>query len=769
MGKHRKGKRSTTPSAEDALTRARRLFQSGKAPEAARVAGEFLALNPDSSEALRIRGLALFHIGKTDEGLAELSRAIKFEPGSAQLQFDLGVALRLSGRTEESLAALTKSVDLAPDQPDFRAALGHVLIDVGRIDEAVSVLEPAVASHSKHCESLFHLANAYSPLGRRVESVRLLRRCVAADPGYVQAWNNLGNLLLELGVVGEAVDSLEEAARLAPRSPVVLSNLGAALNQAGKFERAVAVLLLALGIPGGLSVSVYYALGNALKELKKTDEALAAYDRALQLDTEFADARGTKAKLLHDLSRMEAARSALAGTSSPGLRLLRALQTPVIADSRDQMAEVRRRIVEEVREFAASGARIDDPLREVGMTNFYLAYHKDNEKPIQEEIVAAYLSACPELGFVAPHCEGGSRRSAGGRVRLGVISAFMRSHTIGKLYAPMLERLDRERIELVWVPLNSQRDEITESLRRRADEVAVVPLQWKAARDAIGALELDVAFFPEIGMDALTYYLAFSRFARHQFMTWGHPSTPCLPHIDAFVSCDDMEREGSEVEYGEKLIRQPALNTFFLRPARPEAFWPRERFGLPIDKRLYVVPQTLFKLHPDFDDAMAEILRRDPKGLYVLIAGKYPSWDEQYLKRFERTAPDVADRVAFVPQMSLEGYLSLAKTADAVLDPFYFGGGNSSLEMFAVGCPVATLPGDLQRGRITLAQYRSMEYGELIASRPEGFVEIALRLANDGDFQADARRTLEERAEILYEDERAVQQFEEYVVEVSTT
>lgn len=62
-----------------------------------------------------------------------------------------------------------------------------------------------------------------------------------------------------------------------------------------------------------------------------------------------------------------------------------------------------------------------------------------------------------------------------------------------------------------------------------------------------------------------------------------------------------------------------------------------------------------------------------------------------------------------------------------------------------------------------------MEYGELIASSPDEFVEIALRLANDGDFQADARRTLEERAEILYEDQRAVQQFEKYVVEVSTT
>lgn len=767
MGKQRKGRQKAAPPAEDALDRARRLFQSGKAPEAARVAGEFLTLSPNSSEALRIRGLALFHLGKTEEGLSQLSRAAELEPGDAQFHFDLGVALHLSGRADEAVEALRKALDIEPNRPDFRANLGHVLLDVKRFEEAVTFLEPAVASHPKHSESLFHLANAYWPLGRGEEAVRLLRRCVAADPGYVQAWNNLGNMLLELGVIGEAVDSLEEAARLAPRSPVVLGNLGAALNQAGRFERAVAVLLSACGIPKA-PVSAFYALGNALKELKKTDEALGAYDRALQLDPSFSDALGTKAKLLHDLSHMERARRPLADSPSPGLRLLRALQTPVIAESREQMAEVRARIVEEVREFAAGGGRIGDPLREVGMTNFYLAYHKENEKPIQEEIVKAYLTACPELGYVAPHCADGNRRSAGGRVRLGVISAFLRSHTIGKLYAPMLERLDREKIELVWVPLNYQKDEITESLRRRADEIVTVPLQWKAARDVIGALELDVAFFPEIGMDALTYYLAFSRFARHQFMTWGHPSTPCLPHMDAFVSCEDMEREGSEAEYGEKLVRQPALNTYFRRPTRPEEIWPRERFGLPDEKRLYVVPQTLFKLHPDFDDAMAEILRRDEKGLCVLIAGKYPSWDAQYLSRFERAAPDVADRVVFVPQMSLEGYLSLAMAADAVLDPFYFGGGNSSLEMFAMGCPVVTYPGDLQRGRITLAQYRRMEYDDLIASSPEEFVELSLRLATEDAFKTEARRTLEERAEILFEDERAVHQFEDYVVRVAT-
>ena len=71
---------------------------------------------------------------------------------------------------------------------------------------------------------------------------------------------------------------------------------------------------------------------------------------------------------------------------------------------------------------------------------------------------------------------------------------------------------------------------------------------------------------------------------------------------------------------------------------------PRSDFGLTEDTHIYLCPQTLFKFHPDFDEPLAEILRRDRMGQLALISGKYPRWNEFLLGRFRNSIPDVVDR-----------------------------------------------------------------------------------------------------------------------------
>ena len=64
-----------------------------------------------------------------------------------------------------------------------------------------------------------------------------------------------------------------------------------------------------------------------------------------------------------------------------------------------------------------------------------------------------------------------------------------------------------------------------------------------------------------------------------------------------------------------------------------------------------------------------------------------------------------------------------------ILDPFYFGGCNSSCDAFALGAPVVTLPGFLLPGRFTLGLYREMGIEGAVARSPEEYVELALRIA----------------------------------------
>src|SRR5262249_46786856 len=85
-------------------------------------------------------------------------------------------------------------------------------------------------------------------------------------------------------------------------------------------------------------------------------------------------------------------------------------------------------------------------------------------------------------------------------------------------------------------------------------------------------------------------------------------------------------------------------------------------------------------------------------------------------RRWSATLPDVLDRVHWLPPLPREEFLSLLMACDVLLDPYPFGGGNSSYEALALGVPLVTLPAPLLRGRLTFGLYRKMGYS--LASPP---------------------------------------------------
>ena len=92
------------------------------------------------------------------------------------------------------------------------------------------------------------------------------------------------------------------------------------------------------------------------------------------------------------------------------------------------------------------------------------------------------------------------------------------------------------------------------------------------------------------------------------------------------------------------------LNTYYYEPKLMGPRKTRRDFGLPEDAHLYVCPQTLFKIHPEFDQLLAGILQGDPAGVVVFIEGMYRHWNGMLLERFCRSIPDAADRFLFLPR-----------------------------------------------------------------------------------------------------------------------
>ncbi|MEO1995643.1 MAG: hypothetical protein ABGZ17_10255, partial [Planctomycetaceae bacterium] len=279
---------------------------------------------------------------------------------------------------------------------------------------------------------------------------------------------------------------------------------------------------------------------------------------------------------------------------------------------------------------------------------------------------------------------------------------------------------------------------------------------------------LDVLFYADLGMDSVTYALAHSRLAPVQCTTWGHPSTTGLSTIDYFLSSHLLEIPEADEHYTERLIRLSCLPTYYVRPTLPTEIRSRKELGLPRDCHLYLCPQSLFKLHPDFDSIMGGILQSDPQAIIVLIAGLHATWEQQVRQRIARALPDCHERILIIPRVNAIDFQHLLGCADVMLDPLHFSGGNTSYQAFAMGLPIVTLPSQFMRGRVTAAQCRLLGLDDLVVSTIDEYVQRATAIATHPQYRKSLTAHIREHNDALFENDDVVteiQAFMEHAVE----
>jgi predicted O-linked N-acetylglucosamine transferase (SPINDLY family) len=112
--------------------------------------------------------------------------------------------------------------------------------------------------------------------------------------------------------------------------------------------------------------------------------------------------------------------------------------------------------------------------------------------------------------------------------------------------------------------------------------------------------------------------------------------------------------------------------------------------------------------------------------------------------------------------------LQRLRACEVVLDPVHYCGGNTSLDVLAAGALLVTLPSGYNRGRHTYGFFRRMRFTETVAKTPGDYVDIAVRIATDGEHRALLKRRQSAAAEALYEDPSAVEQIAKFFEEAVT-
>lgn len=627
-------------------------------------------------------------------------------------------------------------------QARFRAARADHA--AGRVAAAEAAYRRLLAEGHGGPDLLHMLGIARLQQGAVAEAMDLMTQALAAQPGNAALLSNFAAACRAAGQLADAIVHLRRAVGLQPANAGFHLNLGLALGEARAWTEAEASLRAAIACDPAAAAEAHTALGVLLRAAGRWGEATACYEAAVAADPAHVPAWRNLGNAHLDRGEAEAARAcyerALAlRPGDGGLRLRLATALPLIYDSEEHLAEERQRLAVGLAELdAGPPLAIADPVAEAGVTNFALAYQGEDDRPLQEALARIYARACPWLAYTAPHCRPGAGGRRGGRIRVGFCSAFLRQHTIGKLAEGLIAGLSRDEFEVAVLNLPGGTDDRAARIAASADAVIDLPADLRRARALIAGCELDILYYPDLGMEPLTWFLAFARLAPVQCVTWGHPNTTGIPALDWFVSSALFEDAAAQSHYSERLALLPAFTSAYALPpeaadARPD----RAAHGLPADRMLYVCPQSLFKLHPGDDGLFAAILRADARAEIVLLAGTHAAWGERLRARFGRAMPDVAHRIRFMPRLGQAAFFQLLAACDVMIDPPRFGGGNTTLEAFAVGLPVVTLPGQFLRGRLTAGFYRQMGLSDLIAATPESYVALAVRLANDREFRSE--------------------------------
>jgi protein O-GlcNAc transferase len=443
----------------------------------------------------------------------------------------------------------------------------------------VGDLEPALAASiecTRRTPEMADYLNTHALILQRREQLddaeRIWLQLIRRDPAHADALYNLGKLLAARGHYSEAIACFEAALSVRPQWSDAAKNLGIA----------------------------QLAAGNNLA-------AEAAFATALKLAPRDPEACINLARLRHEADDFDGAmvfyRMALERQVDAATLIRFALLCPIFCPDAASITNHRQRITANLATLDAELLTVTSPATTIANPAFYFAYHGLNDRELMSELGAVFTQAARPASAHLP-----VRRPR--RPRIAFVSAYFKAHTIGRLYAPLIERLPRHGFDLAVLNVGGHDDAMARRINSAADICVAASLDHDNARRALRELEADVIFYPDVGMDPTTLWLAAERLAPVQSVGWGHPVTTGLATIDYFVSSTLLEPPGAATHYSETLVELPAWPVLYDDPGLPlSTVYSRRDFGFSNDERIHFCPQSLFKFHPDFDGYLAAILR----------------------------------------------------------------------------------------------------------------------------------------------------------------
>jgi protein O-GlcNAc transferase len=331
------------------------------------------------------------------------------------------------------------------------------------------------------------------------------------------------------------------------------------------------------------------------------------------------------------------------------------------------------------------------------------------------------------------------------RLRVGFVSGDFRTHSVAQFFEPVLSARDRDSFVYILYS-NAPPDPVTERMRAYADDWREI---WGLSDDALIELIRSDRIDILVDLSGHTLYNRLPVFARRaapvQITYLGYPASTGLATMDYRIA-DAYTDPPSPADdwHSESLLRMPDTQWCFRPFGAPPAPAP-----LPARQAGFVTFgsfNNLTKASHTLLDCWAKILTRLPDSRLRLTRVRSARRMADVAALFAKSGVDPG-RIECMLHAKDPPYGLQFAGVDIALDPYPYNGVTTTCETLYVGVPVVSLHGRNGVSRSGLSLLGSLGLGELVASDPEQYVEIAVALASDLPRLEGLRATLRTRFE----------------------
>src|ERR1700733_10360809 len=448
---------------------------------------------------------------------------------------------------------------------------------------------------------LFEQGMAAHRTGNLAQAEKLYRQMLCADAASFPALHMLGFLKAQQGKYDEAITLLSKAVRKNPSDPAALAHYAHALMAAQKMGEALTAYDRLLAMQPA-NFEAHYNRGVILSQQLKHEEALAALDQALKLQPNAAAAHFNRGVVLAELERhREALESydrvlALDPGYAPALAN-RAMVALSLCDW-DRVAQLS----------PEQAVMLAPPLTFLGLSS---------DKSLQ--LACASATARTLAPKPVPALWNGERY-AHDRIRLAYVSADFREHAVAFQLAPLIERHDRSRFQVIGISTGLSDDSaIRARLVKGFDRFHdFAGLNSDEIARRLREMEIDIAIGLG-GHTGLARRQIFSHRPAPVQATWlGYPGTTGAPFMDYLIADATVAPPEDQPFYSEKLVQLP--DTYFpTDPARAIGVPPsRADEGLPEQGFVFCSFNNAWKITLPVFDVWMRLLAEIPQSVLWL-------------------------------------------------------------------------------------------------------------------------------------------------------